>query len=120
MKFTIAALSALVATALAGPVIIPRAPRGQPDPDQVWIDTVTYGGSGCPQGSASVDILADRKSFQIILQEYIASAGPGIPLTQSRKNCQISVQLHYPGGFQYSVLSTDYRGYANLAKNVKG
>jgi len=121
MKFTIAALTALVASATAGPLILPRAESGDaPNPNEVWVESVSYGGTGCPQGSASVDIFADKKSFQILLQEYIASTGPGVKINESRKNCQVTVGFHYPGGFQYSVFSSDYRGYADIAKGDTG
>ena len=56
----------------------------------------------------------------LIFDSYIASIGPGIPITEQRKNCQLNVDIRYPGGFQYSVLSADNRGYAALDKGVSG
>src|SRR5690606_1809372 len=43
---------------------------------------------------------------------------PGISVLQSRKNCQINVNLHYPAGFQYSILGVDARGFIALDKGV--
>jgi hypothetical protein len=34
--------------------------------------------------------LADNTGVTILFSEYIASAGPGIPITQNRKNCQLA------------------------------
>jgi hypothetical protein len=62
----------------------------------------------------------DRSIVTLIFDSYIASTGPGIALTEQRKNCQLNVDIQYPGGFQYSVLSADYRGYASIQKGVTG
>lgn len=48
----------------------------------------------------------------------VASIGPGVPITANRLNCQLNVNLQYPPGFQYSVLSTQFRGYAGIEKGV--
>jgi hypothetical protein len=120
MKFTSLVLSTLLGLALSEPIPVPRAPTADPDPTQVWIEEVTYGGTGCPQGTASISLASDRKSFTVILDAYIASAGPGYTITDSRKNCQLNIQLHYPGGFQYSIFSSDYRGFVDLESGVTG
>src|SRR4051812_38006942 len=72
---------------------------------------VTYGGTGCPQGSVGSVISQDRTTMTLIFDQYVASIGPGIPVTENRKNCQLNIDLIYPGGFQYSIFSADYRGY---------
>jgi hypothetical protein len=56
----------------------------------------------------------------LIFDSYVASIGPGVAATENRKNCQLNIDLQYPGGFQYSVFSTQYRGYAALDANVTG
>jgi len=93
---------------------------GAPDPTQVQIKGITYGGNGCPKGSMSYQISQDRTIVTLLFDSYIASVGPGIALTESRKNCQLNVDITYPGGFQYSILSADYRGYAALQSGVQG
>jgi hypothetical protein len=87
---------------------------------KVTIRGVTYGGTGCPQGSMSSQISSDRTIVTLIFDSYVASVGPGVAATESRKNCQLNVDIKYPGGFQYSILSADYRGYAALQKGVSG
>jgi hypothetical protein len=57
---------------------------------------------------------------QLIFDSYVASMGKGIAITEARKNCQLNINLQYPGGFQYSIFSADYRGYAQLDKGVNG
>jgi len=91
-----------------------------PPAGTVVIKGVSYGGTGCPQGTMSSQISSDRSIVTLIFDSYIASIGPGISVTEQRKNCQLNVDLQYPGGFQYSILSADYRGYASIQKGVTG
>lgn len=58
--------------------------------------------------------------FTLIFDKYVAQIGPGIATTESRKFCQVNLQLHYPQGFQYSILKTIYRGFAQLDAGVTG
>jgi len=115
-------LLALVPFVAAAPaLVVPNVELGDAPPaGQVTIRGVTYGGTGCPQNSVSAQFSSDRTIVTLIFDAYIASVGPGIALTESRKNCQLNVDIKYPGGFQYSVLSADYRGYASLQKGVTG
>lgn len=94
--------------------------RYMTDRDQVKIMGVTYGGTGCPQGSVGYTISDDRSTVTLIYDSYVASIGPGIAITENRKACQINLDIQYPGGFQYSILSADYRGYAAIDKGVTG
>lgn len=108
MKFSlISSLAALAGMAAA-----------QVDLTQVYIENISYGGTGCPQGTVGIQLNKAKTTFTLILDEYVAYIGPGVPITQNRKNCQISVALHYPSGFQYSIFSADYRGYVSLDKGV--
>ncbi|KAI4683683.1 uncharacterized protein J4E88_004860 [Alternaria novae-zelandiae] len=68
----------------------------------------------------SSQINSDRTVMTLIFDAYIASIGPGIAVTEQRKNCQLNVDIEYPGGFQYSILSADYRGYSAIQKGVSG
>jgi len=108
MKFSlISSIAALAGMAAA-----------QVDLSQVYVENITYGGTGCPQGTVGIQLNKAKTTFTLILDEYVAFIGPGVAVTQSRKNCQISVSLHYPSGFQYSILSADYRGFVDLDKGV--
>ncbi|RDL34411.1 Uncharacterized protein BP5553_07539 [Venustampulla echinocandica] len=109
---------ALAATAYALPAT--SAPAVTPDPSQVSIAGITYGGTGCPQGSVGSYISGDRQTFTLIFDRYVASLGPGVAITENRKNCQLNINLKYPGGFQYSVFNTVYRGYIGIDAGVSG
>lgn len=117
MKWQLALLplAAAAPAALDTPVLGDAPPAGQ-----VQIRGVTYGGTGCPQGTVGSQISADRSVMTLIFDSYIASIGPGIAVTEQRKNCQLNVDILYPGGFQYSILSADYRGYSSIQKGVTG
>jgi len=106
---------ALVATPA---IALPAA--SAPGPGQVTIQNVGYGGSGCPQGSVSTIFSGDLTTLTMIFDSYIASLGPDIAVTENRKNCQLNLDVRYPAGFQYSIFSADYRGYAKLDAGVTG
>ncbi|KAF2840925.1 hypothetical protein M501DRAFT_1010109 [Patellaria atrata CBS 101060] len=121
MKFIAAAAlaaPALVAALPAPGVIIPGV--AAPEPSSVKIRAVTYGGTGCPQGTVGSIISSDQSTMTLIFDSYVASIGKGVSVTDNRKNCQINVDLTYPGGFQYSVFGADYRGYAALDAGITG
>lgn len=39
---------------------------------------------------------------------------------ESRKNCQINLDISYSAGYSYSVYSADYSGYADIDSGVQG
>ncbi|KUJ16984.1 uncharacterized protein LY89DRAFT_646060 [Mollisia scopiformis] len=132
--YTIFSVLILAATALAAPAAraeadpptlginlgVPTQNSTGPDPSQVTINSISYGGTGCPQGSVGSFISTDRTTFTIIFDTFVASLGTGVAVTENRKNCQLNVNLQYPSGFQYSVLGTTFRGYADLTAGVNG
>lgn len=80
-------------------------------------------GSGCPPGSIvyvlnsewhllmlvlSELVLDDHTAVTITFSQYEASAGPGIPLSDDRKNCAISLNIHVPQGFSFAITDVDY------------
>ncbi|KAJ3345298.1 hypothetical protein HDU91_007394, partial [Kappamyces sp. JEL0680] len=106
MKYSAAALLSLSALA---EVAVPSSSNGNtPDPSTVYVNGITYGGSGCPAGSVATAFSADRTIFTMIYDSFIASSGTGVPVTESRKNCQVNVDMHYPQGWSYAIVSVDY------------
>lgn len=87
-------------------------------PTDVSMGQLSYGGSGCPQGTLSQSFSQDRKTFTLIFDQFYASLEQGKPITDSRKNCQINVPVKIPQGWQFSILSTDYRGYVQLDRGL--
>ncbi|KAJ2988363.1 hypothetical protein HDV02_005632, partial [Globomyces sp. JEL0801] len=104
---------------LAAATVVPIT-GGTPDPSQVYIKGITYGGTGCPQNTVSVAMAEDQKTFTLIFDQFVASSGPGTTVKDTRKNCQVNVDLHYPQGFSYTINNIDYRGYVNVPAGVTG
>jgi hypothetical protein len=108
----------LLRFALLATVALPSTALAQPNPNEVYVQSISYGGTGCQQGSVGNSFSNDRKSFTLIFDSYIASSGPSVPVTENRKNCQMNVNMHIPQGFSYSIAQFDYRGYVQLPKGV--
>jgi Domain of unknown function (DUF4360) len=75
---------------------------------KVTIQGASYGGSGCPERSASVSVSPDGQELSILFDKFIAQ---GNIAAQSRKSCNLSIPINVPEGFQISLYDADYRGY---------
>lgn len=89
-------------------------------PGYAHVRSISYAGSGCPAHSVAQNVSPDLRAFTLLFDDFVAEVGPGIPLSQGRKNCQILVDLDFPSGWSFSILDVDYRGYANLDSGVTG
>jgi hypothetical protein len=88
-------------------------------PAYVRVRSITYAGSGCAAGSVAENISPDRQAFTLLFDSFMAEAGPGVPFTEKRKNCQLNVDLDFPAGWSYSIAKIDYRGYVSLDPGVR-
>ncbi|KAK2801970.1 hypothetical protein FQN50_007528 [Emmonsiellopsis sp. PD_5] len=111
-----AALLLLPVLALASPL----ERRQGPNPDEIQIIETGNSGNGCPQGTVSTSISEDRTVVTFGFDAFQAYIGPGTAMSDRSKNCQLHLKLHYPGGFQYSILDATYHGYARLDEGVTG
>jgi hypothetical protein len=59
-------------------------------------------------------------STAFIFDPFTAQIGPGIAVTEGRKNCQINLDIRYPATLQYGAASTTYTGMADLDDDVSG
>ncbi|MGY4974185.1 DUF4360 domain-containing protein [Streptomyces nigrescens] len=114
-----AAVASLLLTGSASPTTTARF-GDDPPAGKITITVATVNGSGCRPGSAAVAIAPDNTAFTVTYSEYLAQAGSGSKPTDSRKNCQIALNVHVPQGFTYAIARADYRGYASLAPGAKG
>lgn len=76
--------------------------------NSVEILGATYGGSGCPDQSASVSVSPDGQELSILFDKFVTLGNN--PL-ESRKSCNLSIPIKVPQGFQISLYDADYRGY---------
>ncbi|CAK7229621.1 hypothetical protein SCUCBS95973_007285 [Sporothrix curviconia] len=91
-----------------------------PDPNQIQVSSVAFSGSGCPQGSVSTTISPDATVVTFGFDNFQTFIGPGYDLGDKTKNCQLHLNLKYPGGFQFAVLDSTYHGFAQLDPGVTG
>ncbi|KAK3367344.1 hypothetical protein B0T24DRAFT_682478 [Lasiosphaeria ovina] len=91
-----------------------------PDPAQIQVLSATFSGNGCPQGTVSTSISPDKTVITFGFDKFQTYIGPGFNPTEKTKNCQLHLNLKYPGGFQFSVVESTYHGYAQLDKGVTG
>ncbi|MEE1755723.1 DUF4360 domain-containing protein [Streptomyces sp. SP18CS02] len=109
-----AAATVLASALLANPASAVTTRGIVAPPDKIVIEIATVNGSGCPQGTAAIAVSPDNTAFTVTYSDYLAQVGVGSKPTDFRKNCQLSLIVHVPGGFTYAVASADYRGYAHL------
>jgi hypothetical protein len=110
------------------PALVAAAPMPAPAsstsatvfPPSVQIQKVTYGGTGCPSGTLKVGVAQNGTVFGLLFDQFTASIGSGIDVSENRKNCQLNFDVIYSPGYQYQVVSADYHGYASLDSGVTG
>lgn len=88
-------------------------------PSYVRLRSLSYAGSGCPAGSVASKVSADRATFTLLFDSFVAEIGRNVPLSQSRKTCMLSVDLDFPIGWSYAVDTVEMQGYADLNPGVR-
>lgn len=87
----------------------------QEKPDYYY-EGMIYGGSGCNQGSLpDFGPTPDKSDFTFNMIRMYAETAANIPITQSRKNCQININLVYPPGWTYRLKKFTRKGYVYLS-----
>jgi uncharacterized protein DUF4360 len=116
MNKRIAILSILGTLAIVGVA----SPALAEAPEYVRINDVQYRGPACPPGTADVDALDNNTAFLVTYSTFQVQAGPGLPLTEASKHCNLVVDIEFPRGWSFSVASIAYRGNAILDDWVRG
>ena len=91
-----------------------------PNSNEVYVNNIIHAGTGCPIGTVATDISEDAKAFTILFDEYLVEAGPDVPRSENRKFCQLTINLHVPQGWSYTLFEVDYAGYADLDRGTQG
>lgn len=116
-RHVIASMIALLALLLA--VAASHAQELTPDPKTLYLlDGTLYSGSGCPPGSVDAIVSEDGLAISIFFDAYRVEVGPDTE-PRVRQACDISIPMHIPQGWQYSLVALDYRGYLFLDQNVR-
>lgn len=70
-------------------------------PSKVKIHGISLLGSGCPAGSANIQVDATGTLFEATFSEYEVQTGPGTKASDWRKNCKLTMNMGFDQGFQY-------------------
>jgi len=89
-------------------------------PSNVKIHDISILGSGCPSGSADVQIDATGTLFEATFSAYEVQTGPGTQASDWRKNCKLTMNMEFDSGFQFSILDTEMKGYREIPAGVTG
>ncbi|KAK4221485.1 hypothetical protein QBC38DRAFT_491960 [Podospora fimiseda] len=124
MKF-FATLASLITLAAAAPAPSALASpqglnAGVVTPSKVRVVGLSLLGSGCPAGSADVQIDATKTLLEVTFSEYIIQTGPGTKASEWRKNCKLTLNLEFDEGFQFATLATSFAGFAQIPKGARG
>lgn len=89
-------------------------------PQYFKIKNLIYAGTGCPAGTVAENVSLDGQAFTLLFDSFVAEAGPGLPLSASRKNCQLNLTFDCPAGWKFALVNLDARGFAALDHGVTG
>jgi hypothetical protein len=106
-------------TPLASASVIPLQPEAVV-PQHVRVVGISLLGSGCPAGTADVQIDATKTLMEVTFSEYVIQTGPGTRASDWRKNCKLTLNMEFDQGFQFSTLTTDMKGFAQIPANARG
>jgi hypothetical protein len=80
----------------------------------------SYGGTGCPAGSASAVLSPDNSTLSILFDQYTVEAGGVTGRSIDRKSCNLAIPVRVPSGYSISLVAVDYRGYAAIPHGGRG
>ncbi len=78
------------------------------------IQSVTYGGSGCPPGTTGQSFNDARTSLTGHLRCGCRRDGRRDAAEEFTRECQVTLSLHVPAGASLARVRVSLRGYANL------
>ncbi|HLE01582.1 MAG TPA: DUF4360 domain-containing protein [Bdellovibrionota bacterium] len=88
--------------------------QGFAGPDGIRMGQPSYGGSGCPAGTASTTLSPDAQSLSILFDAYQVEAGGMSGKQVDRKSCNVAIPVTIPQGYSVSIIQIDYRGFNSL------
>ncbi len=89
-----------------------------PNPKEVYIESFSHNGSGCPIGSTASVLSGDAKALTVLFDRFSASTESGS--RRDFKACSLDVKLHVPSGWSFALFQTQVRGFANIASTSIG
>ncbi len=103
-------LSSLLASATFGLILVSSATAETIDKNKVYFKApINFAGTGCSSGTISV-AGADTNTLSILFDSY--DAGKDSSSKRKRVSCNFAVPVHVPEGYQISVMTADWQGFA--------
>jgi hypothetical protein len=87
------------------------------NPAEIGLDSITYGGDGCPQGSLSAVLSPDASEITIFFDAFQTRVGAD--LTTARAACEVKLNIRKPKLWSYKIESVDFRGFVFLDRGVR-
>lgn len=87
--------------------------------DDLRLGVPVVGGTGCPNGTAAATVSPDGKELSILFDQFVVEAGKSTGKRLDRKNCNIAIPVHVPGGYSVSIFAVDYRGFNALPRGTR-
>lgn len=91
-----------------------------PDKVDVKIYDASAAGTGCPLGSVSKVTTHSKPGskgadyFQIVYDDFEIKYGKDVPARQTRKFCDFGFNIDWPEGYQFTIESLEFDGYADI------
>lgn len=79
----------------------------------------SYGGTGCPAGSASVSVSPNQSAISVLFDQFMAEAGGVTRKSFDRKSCNLTIPVQVPSGYSIAIFQADYRGYNMVPRGGK-
>lgn len=111
-------LSAGMVGVIAALMLPSRSAVARSDLEDIELGYASYGGTGCPDGTARTVLSPDRRTLSILFDHYVAETERSQRL--ARASCSLAVPIHVPPGLRVSLLRVDYRGYARIPRGGRG
>jgi len=90
--------------------------QSAPSPQEIYVEQLSYNGTGCPNGSVAYDISPDRQALTLMFDDFVVETNRG-PL--ALKHCHLNVDMHVPQGWSFAILDVGFRGFAMLDEGVR-
>ncbi len=87
---------------------------------QIRLGTPSYGGTGCPGGSASVSITDDQQILSVLFDAFVTEAPSPTGASFDRKSCNLRIPVNVGPGYQVALIAFDYRGFAAIPNGGRG
>lgn len=80
----------------------------------ITIQNITAHGDACPEGSTSITLAPDQKSFTVLFDQALVESS--IHSRFQHRTCSLTIVSHVPAGWLFNLHSDDSRGFYQVEK----